>query len=106
VGERIRVKVDAEEGAFPVWMLDGHVDDIDELVSDALRSRLQNWCDDVCGVRGALTPPRPPRLTKAEAWNRRGRLLATELQAELGEGYEVFFVNAETRRLEAVERLT
>jgi hypothetical protein len=99
----IRVKIDAEEGAFPVWTLDGQPDDIGERISDALRVRLQEWCDQVCGIDGHMTRPPDPRLTKAEAANQTRRRLARDLQAELGRDYQVLYVDAETRQVDPID---
>jgi len=103
VTSRIRVKIGAEEGAFPVWMPDGQPDDIDERISEALRVRLQEWCDQVCGIHGHMTRPPDPRLTKAGSANQTGRRLARDLQAELGRGYQVLYVDTETREMGPID---
>lgn len=100
---RRRVKLMADYGAFPLWWLNRrgggpgiHPDALP--LSPELKMRLLAWAAVYDQL--AQTNYEWPSGQAQAAFIRQGRALLAELREELGDGYEVWYLNESTGRLE------
>ena len=80
---------------FPLWLADGQdADDLirDESFPEELVDRLRKWCDEF-NEQPHSEPPhgQGPDGEWLADWTDRGRVLADEVAAHLGDGYVVHF---------------
>lgn len=101
--DRRRVKLMADYGAFPLWWLNrrsgGPTGDPDELpLSPELKTRLLAWAAVYDQL--ARTNYEWPSDHARAVFVQQGRALLADLREELGGGYELWYFDESTRRLE------
>ena len=86
--DRPELRLAADFGASPLWTRDGNIEVEDLPLSPRLTAELHRWADDFNG-----TTPRGPRIKSGgyvpSDWAERGRRLAQQLQAEVGDSLVV-----------------
>ena len=99
-----RIKLMWDYDAFPLWAVageDGPWPLREIKISDSLRADLQAWSDEwtdvMWGDGGPDSPTwKPPPDDHRVRWEAHGRELATRVQREAGEGYEVGIYDEQT----------
>ena len=95
--ERPELRLDADYGASPLWT-DGESTPIEHFcLSPRLTEELHRWAAEF-----DMTTPRGPRMRRGgyvpPDWLDRGRRLARQLQAEVGDAYLVVYGRGEAGR--------
>lgn len=88
--DRPELRLTADFDASPLWTPEGNLPVEALSLSPRLTAQLRCWADDF-----DATAPRGPRMKSGgylpNDWTERGRRLAHQLQAEVGESFRVMY---------------